>query len=47
VWDLSTGRAATVAIPDGSSATSSGGGPGFLAWEQDGKLTVLNLPKIK
>ncbi|GIJ64203.1 hypothetical protein [Virgisporangium aurantiacum] len=47
VWDMSTGRAATFPVFGSSSPVSRGGGRDFTAWEQDGKVILLNFLKIK
>jgi hypothetical protein len=47
VWDMSTGRAATFHVPSTSTPVSRGSSAEFTAWEQDGKVILLNLPKIK
>lgn len=46
LWDLSTGRAAAVALPGRTAAVSRGGGYGFQVWEQDGKLLLLTYAKM-
>jgi hypothetical protein len=47
VWDMSTGRAAKFPVRSTSTPVSRGAGRDFMLWEQDGKVIVLNLPKMK
>ena len=47
LWDMSTGRAATYYVRPTPSPVSRGAGQEFTAWEQDGRLYVLNFSKIK
>jgi hypothetical protein len=47
VWDMSTGRAARFAVSTTPAPVSRGAGRDFTAWEQGGKLIVLNYQKMR
>jgi hypothetical protein len=47
VWDMSTGRAAAFPVFGSSAPVSRGGGRDFTAWEQDGKMLLLDFQKLK
>ena len=47
VWDMTTGRAAAFHVPDPYTPVSRGSSADFTAWEQDGKVILLNYLKIR